>query len=60
MTSRLKRKLDNVGIDASSTKATESFCLARAFKLARSVVSDSHHIVDRHTFTASRKVEGPE
>ncbi|KAF8316649.1 hypothetical protein DL93DRAFT_2056211 [Clavulina sp. PMI_390] len=27
MTSRLKRKLDNIGIDPSSSKATESFCL---------------------------------
>ncbi|KAF8324347.1 uncharacterized protein EI90DRAFT_3146926 [Cantharellus anzutake] len=27
MTSRLKRKLDSIGVDASSPKATESFCL---------------------------------
>lgn len=27
MTSRLKRKLDNIGIDPSSSKLTESFCL---------------------------------
>ncbi len=31
MTSRLKRKLNDLGIDTSSSKANENFCLVRLY-----------------------------
>lgn len=34
MTSRLKRKLNDLGVDTSSSKANESFCLVSYLTLA--------------------------
>jgi hypothetical protein len=33
MTSRLKKKLTDIGVDVSSRKANENFCLVREFML---------------------------
>ena len=46
MTSRLKRKLNDLGVDTASTKANENFCLVRLFhtKFLSSVYSHQQRI----------------
>lgn len=41
MTSRLKKKLTDIGVDVSSRKANENFCLVREFMLFFQCTVDS-------------------
>lgn len=48
-TGRLKRKLGDLGVDTSSTKANESFCLVRPLSLMRlGTLTDSYFRLERH------------
>lgn len=59
MTSRLKRKLNDLGVDPASAKANESFCLVRrGYRIYRQSSSSHGASVDRHTATSSGEVEG--
>lgn len=58
MTSRLKKKLNDIGVDTSSAKANENFCLVRAsFQALEGVLSCGIHS-DWNAFASSRENEG--
>lgn len=57
MTSRLKKKLDNIGVDASSSKLTESFCLVR-YSLTVDLLGSVAHLLRTDWYSASVTRQG--
>lgn len=56
-TARLKRKLGDLGVDTSSRKANENFCLVRN-KLFLLSTPCQPCLTDWHTFATAREVQG--
>jgi hypothetical protein len=57
MTTRLKRRLADMGVDASSSKANESFCLVSVPQVSHRLIFIMHK-TDRDSFASFGEVQG--
>ncbi len=58
MTSRLKKKLNDLGVDTSSARVNENFCLVRLrFQANTTILMNSNLLLDWYAFASSRENE---